>query len=426
MALVFLAVVVVVAGLLATYQFVDPAPPRKVVLATGAAGGAYQLFGEAYAARLADAGIEVELRESSGAAQNLEWLREDTGVDIAFVQSGLAPDEDDGKVSAIASLYLEPMWLFVRRDYAFVTLPDLEGARIAVGESGSGTRVVAGRLLEAHGVRGANTRLLATPPMELAESLAAGIIDAAFVVGAPLSETVASLVHTAEARLVSLDRATAYARRNPYLKSVTIPAGVFDLEADLPPEDVHTVSTTAMLVSRRDLHPALVDLLLVTAADIHGGHGLLADRGTFPSPQYVDFPLSREAERHFRRGPPFLMRYLPFWAATFIDRMWVMLLPLIGLAIPLSKLIPPAYEWQIRRRFLKLYAELESLDPNVSPIADGDDLDRRKKRIDWLEGQAAATHVPKKSKDAMYKLRRDIDLVRRQLRAAPGVAGGRD
>ena len=173
-----------------------------------------------------------------------------------------------------------------------------------------------------------------------------------------------------------------------------------------------------MLVSRRDLHPALVDLLLVAAPDIHGGHGLLSDRDTFPSPRYVDLPLSDEADRHFRRGPPFLMRYLPFWAATLVDRMWVMLLPLLGLAIPLFKLIPPAYKWQIRRRFLRLYTELESLDPNVTPLANENDLKRRNERINWLEGQAAITYVPREYKDALYKLRRDIDLVRRQLVAS--------
>lgn len=410
-----LAIALVGIGLFATYQFVDPAPPGRIVLATGAEGGAYRRFGEAYAARLSLAGIEVELRDSAGAAENLDWLQEDSGVDLGFVQSGLADPEQTDTVNALASLYLEPLWLFVREGFPFQTMTDVVGGTVALGEVGSGTRAVVLRLLQAHGIDDRDIAALDTSQADLLGALRSEALDAAFVVGAPSSETVNQLVHADGVRLVSLDRSAAYARRFGYLKSVTLPAGVLNLEDDLPPEPIETVATTAMLVSRSDLHPALVDLLLIAARDIHGGHGLLADRDTFPSPRYVDFPLSDEAERHFRRGPPFLMRYLPFWAATFVDRMWVMLFPLLGLAIPLFKLVPPAYQWQVRRRFLRLYAELESLDPNVTPVSDDDDLNERRSRIDWLEGQTAATHVPREYKDAMYKLRRDIDLVRRQL-----------
>jgi TRAP transporter TAXI family solute receptor len=417
-----LVIAVVALGVFATYQFVDPAPPDKIVLATGADGGAYQRYGDAYVARLADAGIDVVLRDSAGSAQNLEWIRSETDVDIAFVQSGLATasGSDEQAVMALGSLYMEPLWLFVRDGFEFEKIPDLSGARIDVGAEGSGTRAIVLRLLEAHGIGDNDVTMLALPRNELVAVLDNASIDAAFVIGDPTSETVNDLVRGAGARLVSLDRAATYARRYPYLKLVTLPAGMLDLEDDLPPYDVQTVATTAMLVARNDLHPALVDLLLVAATDIHGGHGLLADSGTFPSPHYVDFPLSEEAERHFRRGPPFLMRYLPFWAATLVDRLWVMLLPLLGLAIPLFKLVPPAYQWQVRRRFLRLYAELEKLDPSVNSLVDDADLDQRIERINWLEGQTAVSHVPREYKDAKYKLRRDIDLVRRQLVSATG------
>jgi TRAP transporter TAXI family solute receptor len=410
-----LVIVVVCIGLYATYQFVDPAPPDRIVLATGAEGGSYQRYGQAYASRLAAEGIEVELRESAGSAENLSWLRSESGVDVAFVQSGLATGEQDGSVLALGSLYLEPLWLFVRADLDVTAVTDLSGGRIAIGEEGSGTRAVVLRLLSAHGYGSDAATFVALPQADLVDFLASGEIDAAFVVAAPSSDIVAALVNSDAARLVSLERSEAYARRYGYLKSVELPAGVLDLERDLPPEDIFTVATTAMLLARSDLHPSLVDLLLIAATEIHGGHGLLADRNTFPSARYVDFPLSDEAERHFRRGPPFLMRYLPFWAATLVDRMWVMLFPLLGLAIPLFKLVPPAYQWQIRRKFLRLYTELESLDPSVEPIADDDDRRRRAERINWLEGQAAMAQVPKEYKDALYKMRRDIDLVRRQL-----------
>ncbi len=409
------AAAIVALGFIITYQFVDPAPPERVVLATGAEGGAYQQFGKDYAAYLAANGIEVVLRETAGSAQNLALLRGDSDIDLAFVQSGLAEAGDQGQVMALGSLYFEPLLVFIRDDYPASAIRDLLNARLSVGEPGSGSRAIALKLLAANGIDENEANFVSVPADDVGNALRAGVIDVAFIVADPQSDMAMRLVMEPGISLIGIARADAYARRYPFLSSIDLPEGVLDLAANKPDRDTATVATTAMLVSRANLHPALVDLLLVAARDIHGSHGLLADRGEFPSPRYVDFQLSAEAERHFRRGPPFLMRYLPFWAATFIDRMWVMVFPLIGLAIPLFKLVIPAYRWQVRRRFLKLYAELESIDPNIVPIRDAADASNRKSRIDELEKLSAVTTVPREYKDAIYKLRRDIDLIRRRL-----------
>lgn len=409
------AVVIVVLGFVVTYQFVDPAPPKRIVLATGADGGAYQRFGQAYATYLAGNGIEITLRATAGSAENLELLRGNSDVDLAFVQSGLAASGDESVLTALGSLYFEPLLVFIRADYPAAAIGDLFSARLSVGEPGSGSRAIAVRLLAANGVEEADAQLVDIAPESVGRALASADIDAAFVVADPQSPMVMNLVNEPGVQLASLGRADAYARRFPFLSRIVLPEGVLDLAENRPDIDVETVATTAMLVSRSDLHPALVDLFLIAARDIHGGHGVLADSGTFPSPRYVDFPLSDEAERHFRRGPPFLMRYLPFWAATLLDRMWVMIFPLIGLAIPMFKLVVPAYRWQVRRRFLRLYAELESIDPNVVPVDSPADAEARRDRIEKLENLSAVATVPREYKDAIYKLRRDIDLVRRRL-----------
>jgi hypothetical protein len=212
-----------------------------------------------------------------------------------------------------------------------------------------------------------------------------------------------------------MERADAYVRRFSYMSRVNLPQGVLDLQANRPETDISTVALTAMLAASNDLHPALVDLLLVAAADIHGKQSLLADAGQFPTPLYIDLPLSENAARHFKYGPPFLMRFLPFWAATLVDRLWVMLLPLIGLTIPLVKLVPPAYRWQIRRRLLRLYAELERIDPLLNPVQDEEDLAIRLQRLETLDNSSVVESVPKAYKVDIYKLRRDIDLIRRRL-----------
>jgi TRAP transporter TAXI family solute receptor len=278
----------ILAGFVITYQFVDPAPPSRIVLATGADGGAYQRYGEEYADYLAQEGIEVVLRETAGSVENLELLSADSGVDLAFVQGGLAGSVQTDAVMAIGSLYLEPLWLFVRRDFEIQGVSDLTGARISIGAEGSGTRVVARNLLAAHGITDDSADFVDVELSKLVETFAGGEIDAAFVVADPEADIVGALLQVSEVRMSGLARADAYVRRYSYLTLVRLPEGVLDLQANRPEEDVKTVAMTAMLVAREELHPALVDLLLVAAAEIHGAHSVLANSEEFPTGQYVD------------------------------------------------------------------------------------------------------------------------------------------
>lgn len=426
-----LGVAVLIAGLIVTYQFVGPPPPRHIVLATGEESGAYHAYGRQLAEILARDRIVVELRPTAGSVENLRLLTEDEAVDIAFVQSGIFdPATSDGIVSN-GTMYLEPVWLFVRSDLLIDDLGDLEGRRISVGATGSGTRAVVLDLLGANGIDDGNAQLTAVQTTELADSLSSGRIDAAFLVASPSAAIVTDLMGSPAIRLQDLRRAAAYSRRYAHLSAITLPEGVLDLEEDVPAQDTHTVAVGAMLVTREDFHPALTDLLLVAGAEIFGGHGVLADAGQFPTPQFVDVPLSEAAQRHFVYGPPFLMRYLPFWAATLVDRLWIMLLPLLGLSLPLVRIVPPAYHWQIRRRLLRIYAELDKVDPKTSPVRDEQDLQERLGKLDSLDDDSTVQGIPHSYIDDVYRLRRDLDLVRRRLGAAlnpqsegePGRAG---
>ena len=412
-----LAIVILALSFIVAYQFVGPAPPKRIVLATGEDGGAYQHYGELFAAYLAREGIRIELRATAGSVENLALLDGDEGVDLGFVQGGLAEIAPTENVMAVGSLYLEPLWLFLRSGIDIEDIADFAGKRIAIGAEGSGTRAAVLILLDAHGVNSQTSEFVEVSPDELVHAFSTGDIDAAFMIGAPESEHIVSLISANGVKLHSLKSADAYVRRYPYLLKVSLPQGVLDLQANRPEADMSTVALTAMLAAKNDLHPALIDLLLIAATDIHGKHSLLADAGQFPTPLYTDLPLSEDAERYFKYGPPFLMRYLPFWAATLVDRLWIMLLPLIGLAIPLMKLMPPAYRWRIRKRLLRLYGELELVDPLVNSLQDDEDLADRLRILEQLDNGPVIKSIPKAYKDDVYKLRRDIDLVRRRLSA---------
>ena len=410
-----IATVLVLAGLFAAYQFVDPAPPREIVLATGEVDGAYQSFGAQYADILGRHGISVQLKTTAGSVENLELLAADTGVHLAFVQSGLAESYAEPSVMALGSLYFEPLWLFIRDELEVKHLGDLEGARVTIGAEGSGTRAVGMSLLEANGVNASNTRLLDLPHADAVVALANAEIDAAFVVASSESDVIRQMIKQPGVHLFDFDRGGAYARLYPFLSSVSLPEGVMDLAANLPATDVTTIAPTAMLAARKDLHPALVDLLLAAALEIHGDSSLLSDPGQFPTAQFADLPISEEATRFYRYGPPFLQRVLPFWAATLIDRLKIMLLPLLALAIPLVKLMPPLYRWRIRSRFLRLYDEVQRLDPDHADNLADLDVARNLQELDRIDHAVTHTSVPRTYTGDLYKLRRDIDLVRRRL-----------
>lgn len=409
-----LGIALVIAAFVFAYQFVGPPPPDRIVMATGEDGGAYQEFGEQFAQRMAGEGVTVELRETAGSGENLALLVEEE-VDIAFVQGGLSTLHSTAGVVALGSMYFEPLWLFVGNANDFSSMRDLAGKRISVGAEGSGTRAVVLSLLNANGISEENASFPEIPMADVASALAKSQIDAAFIIAGPTSDLVQNIVRIPNISLISLDRSDAYVRRFPFLSRISLPEGVLNLRINFPPDDVETVALTAMLAATEDLHPALVDLLLVAAEKVHGQHELLADAGTFPTPRYVDLPLDEDAERHYKYGPPFLMRYLPFWAATLIDRLWIMLLPLIGIAIPLIKLVPPAYQWRIRRRLLRVYAQLELIDPAREPIEDETDREARIAKLSRLENDPKLAKVPREYTDDVYKLRRDIDLVARRL-----------
>jgi TRAP transporter TAXI family solute receptor len=408
-------VLLFVIALVAALQFVGPPPPDRIVIATGAEGGAYRYYGELLAARLAREDIEVELRETAGSVENLELLQSDDSVDLGFVQGGLAASHPTENLVTLGSLYLEPLWMFADAEFPVDSASDLDGKRIAVGAAGSGTRAVATQLLVLNGVGPDNAIFLSTVPGELAAGFSSGEIDVAFLVGAPDSEHVARLLQTPGVDLVNMERADALVRYSPYFSKVTLPEGVLDLRKNLPATDTSMVAVTAMLVARQDLHPAITDLLLIASGEVFGGHTLLSDAGQFPTERYTDLPLSKEATRFYKFGPPFLMRYLPFWAATLVDRLWVVLLPFIGLAIPLGKLLPPAHRWRIRRRLLRRYALLDTIDPFGNPVVGSEDLKQRLSKLEQLDAESAAEIVPRSYMDDVYKLRRDIDLVRRRL-----------
>ncbi len=404
------AIVLTVAGFLLAYQFVDPAPPNRFILSTGSAGGAYQAFAQRYRDILATRGIEVVLQPSAGSVENLERLRAGE-ADAALVQGGV-DSTDGGDLLALGSLYLEPLWIFHRAENIKV-LPDLIGKRLAVGPPGSGTRALALRLLEDNDLL-AEMALQPLGGEAAHKALVAGEIDAAFFVASPQAPLIRTLLQDRNLTLFSFQRAEAYTRRLRYLSSITLPRGMVDMAGDLPAEDKTLVAATANLIVHPDLHPALQQILLQTASEVHRGGGWFERAGTFPNADFAEYPVSPEARRFYKYGPPLLQRYMPFWAATLLDRLKVMLLPLLMLMIPLIKVMPPLYTWRMRSRIYRWYQSLLQID--LESAEEKADSAALAQRAEALEQEVAKVHVPLSFAGQLYDLRQHIDLVKRRLR----------
>lgn len=419
------AVIAAVIAFVVAFQWVKPAPPNRVVIATGRTDGAYYRFAEQYRARLAREGITLEVRETSGSVENIRLLEDPTsGVDIAFVQGGTGAGATTESLVSLASLYYEPLWVFSRTAPGPTDLRELRGRRLAVGPEGSGTRSLALALLAANGMNGAVARLMPLAGMDAVQALRRGAVDSVFLVAAPGSPTVKEMLGTPGIALLSFIRADAYTKRFFFLTRLVLPAGGLSLETNLPPRETVLLAPAATLVVRRDFHPALVDLVLVTAAAVHGQRGMFEAPNQFPSPDHLEFPLMGEAERYHKSGPPLLARYLPFWAATLADRVKVLLLPLLVL-VPLARLVPPAYRWRVRSKIVKRYRDVVDVDQVLTRRPSPAECDELLTQLDRIEDDVRGLRVPLGYADAHYHLRLHLDLVRRRVQELKqaGVAG---
>ncbi len=413
------AVLITAIGFVIAYQFVDPAPPQRITLASGATDGAYYLFGQRYRDILAREGVELVVRDSAGSIENLQLLGlPEGGAEVGFVQGGTSAGEPVLGLTSLASLYFEPVWVFYRASDPVTELNQLAGKRVAVGAPGSGTRAVALQLLADNEAHAPNVEILPLGGTAAASALRTGGADVLFLVGSPNSPLVRDLLHDEGIDLMSFERSEAYTRIHRYLSSVTLPQGVIDLGRNRPAREITLLAPTANLVASPSLHPALVDLLLQAAEEVHAGGGLFEPPGQFPSRLHLEFPLNENARRYFKSGPSFLKRFLPFWAATLIDRLLVMLVPLLALAIPLVRVMPPVFRWRVRARIYRWYRSLLALDPALHEAATPAELERFLNELDRIELDVSRVNVPLSYADQLYHLRLHIELVRDKLRGA--------
>ena len=388
-------------------------PPRVIVMATGPSGGSYAAYGARYREVLARHGLEVELRQTAGDVENLKLLRDPrSGVVAALLQAGTTNARESPQLVSLGAVALQAVWVFRHGE------PEgriFAGRRVSIGPEGSGTRALMTRLLGLLGIDPRSWTLLDLPPAVAAEELQAGRIDGMALVAGWDSPIVHRLLVAPGVGLVSFKRADAYVALEPILQKVVLPEGVGDLAQDRPPRDVSLLATESSLIVRDDLNTAVKYLLLEAAAEIHGGPAIFHGAGRFPAAEAIDLPLGEEARRFHKTGQPFLHRYLPYWLAVPVERLLFVLVPFVGLAVPLLRAAPELYRGVMQRRIVRLYGELKMIESELEARRPGSDVKDLAHRAADLEQRADHLQVPLMFSRWLYTLKQHIRLVRERL-----------
>ncbi len=418
--------VAVVAGLVVlAFWWLDPNPPKRVVLATGPDQSAYAAFGQRYADALAANGIELVLKPTDGSSDNLALLRAGD-ADLAFVQGGSATftETDAEELTTLGSLFVEPVWLFYREQTALRRtgnarighVAQLKGWRVNVGTPGSGVPQLFDSVLAANRMSGTDLVLSRSEPTPATVAFLGGHVDALVFASAPESPLVQMLLQTPGVRLLDFAQAQAYARRFAYLKPVVLPQGVVDLGRNVPATNVSLIAPTTSLLARADTHPAVLQLMAQTAVTLHSTPGWFRQQREYPNLAQAELPVAAEAQRAQTAGMPFLQRHAPFWLANLVERMWLALGLILALALPLSRIVPPLYTMRIRSRVFRWYAQLRDIERRAAEAVDPTaTLPALLTELDTLERCTDDIVVPLAYTDELYALRSHIQLVRKKL-----------
>ena len=414
--LIPIALLIIAAGW-ATVTLIQPAPPNTLVILGGPEGSSFQVTAEKYKKIISAHGIRVKVVNTDGSDENLQLLmNKKNAADVALVQNGLADTAETKALMSLGTLYVQPVLVFYRGTKDIDHIPQLKGSRVAIGPEGSGTNVLASKILEENDLNKTNTTMLEMDGDDAIEALLNKKVDAIFVMSELIrGKKIRELMQAPGIKLMSFRHADGYLRRMRFLSRLVAPEGSFDLGLNLPPADVQLIGTPVELVAREGLHPAISDLLIAAAREIHGKAGMFRNANEFPVAVEREFRLSDDAKRYYASGSPFLYKRLPFWLASLVDRLLLIFVPLAIVLIPASRLLAPLYRWRVRSKIYRWYGALMLIEREMSRANSADQLNKIQSQLEQIESAVNDMHTPLAFADQLYVLREHIGFVRRRF-----------
>lgn len=400
------------------FIYLESTAPNTITIASGPKGSTFESSAEKYKQILKKEGVTLKIIPSEGSLDNLHKLSNPkVAVDVGFVLGGEVNGANIDNLVSLGSISYQPLMIFYHGKTKHL-LSDFKGKRLYIGEDGSGTHTLALTLLKANGIEPKDGTIFVDDISgDAVRALEENRIDALFIMGdSSSSDVMHRLLHTPDISLFNFTQADGYIRRINYLNKLVLPKGSLDFGKDIPSAELNLIGPTVELVARKGLHPALSDLLLEAAREVHSSPGLFKNRGEFPVAQEHEFPISADATRYYTSGKSFLYRTFPYGVASLIARLLSVIVPLALLLIPALKAAPAFYRWQMEYRIKSWYRTLFDIERNA--FTHWSDLSKRKEllhRLDTIENSVSKIVVPSKFGDLVYGLRGHIDFVRNRL-----------
>jgi TRAP-type uncharacterized transport system substrate-binding protein len=410
--LVALPAAAVLAIFYVVYSLVDPLPPRRLVIGAGIAGSGYDNFARRYARVLARDGIDLEIRNTAGAVENLDLLRDPASkVQAALTTVGFARPDDSDHLASLGGVFDAPIFVFYKSAERVTQFAQLRGKRLAIGTAGTSIRPLILQVLKAGGAAEAPTRFVDMDYDRAIDALIAGEIDVAIFPSQLDTGLLRRALTAPDVRLMNVAQAEAIAKTVPGIKHVVLWQGLIDLTHDIPDADVNLLASGNSLLVRKDLHPALQYLLLEAIREVHSAPGPFNRLGEFPAEQPNDLPLSLTAQSFYRSGPTFWQRYTSFWLTSLLDRILFFVVPVVAALIPVIGFTSRLYRWLAVRRIVRLHRALGGLERELAQSEDKAQLAQHQARLSEIESVVRTLKVAPPFEVDLHRLRIHLRMV---------------
>lgn len=404
-------ILLVIASFYLAFQFINPSPKRVITIATGSIHGQYYQTAIKYKELLHKVDVEVNIVTSSGSLENIKLLNEKK-VDIAFIQNGTIKANTTKSIEALASIYYEPLWLFYKKDLNDIQyIQDLKSKKISLGLEHSGTKDLSSEVLAINGINKDNAQLEYFNAKESKDKLLKDELDALFLVTSANSKIIKELLENKDIAVFSFKRAIAYSKKFHYLEPINLYEGTVDIYNNMPSRDIKLLSTTATLVVNKDFSDELIRIFLKKVKEVHKRKSLFEAENQFPNINNIEIDMNEEAFRYFTYGDTFLEKIFPYWIASNLDRLKILLIPLLTLMIPLFKGVFPLYRWSIRSKIYRWYDEVQDLDLSLDGLSK-EELVEKLKELEKLKQEIKEeTKVPLSYMGEYYDLIMHLELI---------------
>lgn len=410
-------VLIVIIGLGVILHEIRPFPPRIITIATGQPDSTYEDIADWYEAYFAKHGVKLVRKQTDGAIENVETLSAET-VDVAFSQGGI-PLPNKANVVSLGSIQYEPLWLFYRGPefHGPDPLEFLQKKRLSVGAEKSGTRAFVIDLIRQHQLKKEDAQNLVV--MNAEDSVRAvldGSLDGMFLLANTESKDLIPLIERSDIHLWNFSTARAIGSKIPYITAVTLPIGAISLSPIRPVREKELVATTTTILANKNLHPAIQYLFMMASTDFYRQtHVYFPRPGGFPAFTDTGIPQSVIAEKYLNVGPSGFEHILPFWLASFIDRIWLMLAAMVAVAYPLTRMVPQYRKFHFKYDLNDRYADLMHIESASHVAKTTQSMTQIWNAFNALEQRISETWVPSGAKEKFFTFCNAMELLRLRL-----------